>query len=203
MSTRSPPATSNGTTTKPSPARSRRNLGTASPCGSRERTGSGTRCRRCRPRQEENSATRRRPLRSGFGFCTMSGYSLSSRRSFLARSPPGKWWRKTRRFGAPFLRFSRRRSRPLMSPRVQARPSNSSLRSAVNSPTSGTGFVRRRRSHRKNRFGISGRGRRSDGSAGEGAAPDADAARWCFWLARRKHKAGHYHHDYDADIGTG
>jgi hypothetical protein len=26
---------------------------------------------------------------------------------------------------------------------------------------------------------------------------------WCFWLARRKHKAGHYRHDYDAGIGTG
>lgn len=23
---------------------------------------------------------------------------------------------------------------------------------------------------------------------------------WCFWLARRKHKKGHYHHDYDQPV---
>ncbi|MGH7120903.1 MAG: hypothetical protein ACREFP_18275 [Acetobacteraceae bacterium] len=25
---------------------------------------------------------------------------------------------------------------------------------------------------------------------------------WCFWLARRKHKAGHYRHDYDEQLTT-
>jgi hypothetical protein len=25
---------------------------------------------------------------------------------------------------------------------------------------------------------------------------------WCFWLARRKHKAQHYQHDYDEKSST-